>query len=64
MCVRSVTFASGFANAEDFLAGDGLNESAAIVTDIQMPGMSGIEMQERLRALRLRRARHHDYGPL
>jgi FixJ family two-component response regulator len=50
--VRSLGYlASGFANAEDFLAGDGLNESAAIVTDIQMPGMSGIEMQERLRAL-------------
>lgn len=42
--------ASGFANAEDFLASDQAGASAAIVTDIQMPGLSGIELKERLAA--------------
>lgn len=45
--VRSLGYrASGFANAEDFLAADQADESAAIVTDIQMPGLSGIELKE------------------
>lgn len=49
--VRSLGYrASGFTNAEDFLAGDGATTSAAIVTDIQMPGLSGIELKERLNA--------------
>ena len=49
--VRSLGYrASGFANAEDFLAADQANASAAIVTDIQMPGLSGIELKERLAA--------------
>lgn len=49
--VRSLGYrASGFANAEDFLAADEANASAAIVTDIQMPGLSGIELKERLTA--------------
>lgn len=49
--VRSLGYrASGFANAEDFLAGDNAEQSAAIVTDIQMPGLSGIELKERLSA--------------
>lgn len=47
--VRSLGYrASGFANAEDFLAADQADESAAIVTDIQIPGLSGIELKERL----------------
>lgn len=49
--VRSLGYrASGFANAEDFLAADQAGASAAIVTDIQMPGISGIELKERLTA--------------
>jgi len=49
--VRSLGYsASGYANAEDFLAADRANASAAIVTDIQMPGLSGIELKERLTA--------------
>lgn len=47
--VRSLGYrASGFANAEDFLAAAEAERSAAIVTDIQMPGLSGIELKERL----------------
>ena len=49
--VRSLGYrASGFANAEDFLATNQAADSAAIVTDIQMPGLSGIELKERLTA--------------
>jgi FixJ family two-component response regulator len=47
--VRSLGYrADGFANAEAFLVGDHAARSAAIVTDIQMPGLSGIELKERL----------------
>lgn len=47
--VRSLGYrAHGFANAEDFLATDQAAHSAAIVTDIQMPGLSGIELKQRL----------------
>lgn len=49
--VRSLGYrASGFANAEDFLATDHAETSSAIVTDIQMPGLSGIELKEKLSA--------------
>lgn len=49
--VRSLGYrASGFASAEDFLAADQAGASGAIVTDIQMPGLSGIELKERLTA--------------
>lgn len=49
--VRSLGYrASGFANAEDFLATGRAEPSAAIVTDIQMPGLSGIELKRRLAA--------------
>lgn len=40
--------ASGYANAEDFLSAGVASQSAAIVADIQMPGLSGIELKERL----------------
>lgn len=49
--VRSLGYgALGFANAEDFLSGGAAARSDAIVTDIQMPGLSGIGLKERLTA--------------
>jgi len=49
--VRSLGYrANGFACAEDFLAADHASRSAAIVTDIHMPGLSGIELKQRLTA--------------
>ncbi len=42
--------ACGFATAEDFLADEAAAQSAVIVTDIQMPGLSGIELKQRLTA--------------
>jgi len=38
-----------FASAEDFLAGDAAR-FACVVSDIQMPGMSGIDLTDRLLA--------------
>jgi len=37
-----------FASAEEFLASGQQYDSACIITDLQMPGMSGLELQERL----------------
>jgi len=39
-----------FASAEEFLSAGHLGESACLVLDIQLPGISGIELQKRLRA--------------
>jgi FixJ family two-component response regulator len=52
--VRSAGYeARGFASAVEFLASGAAERSACIITDIQMPGMSGIELKEHLEASRL-----------
>jgi FixJ family two-component response regulator len=49
--IRSAGYdAHGFASAEDFLGSGTVENFACIVTDIQMPGMSGIELKEHLTA--------------
>jgi FixJ family two-component response regulator len=37
-----------FASAEEFLASRGLEQTACLVTDVHMPGMSGVELQDHL----------------
>jgi FixJ family two-component response regulator len=37
-----------FASAEEFLHSDRISEASCVITDIQMPGMTGIEMQKQL----------------
>jgi FixJ family two-component response regulator len=37
-----------FASAEEFLNSDQLEETACLISDVQMPGMTGIELQDRL----------------
>jgi len=40
-----------FASAEEFLQSGKLAETSCLISDIMMPGMSGIEMHERMLAL-------------
>ncbi len=42
--------AATFSSAEEFLSSDRLRETECLITDVQMPGMTGIELQRRLRA--------------
>lgn len=42
---------STFANASDFLRDYGPGRFDCLITDIKMPGISGLELQERLNAL-------------
>jgi len=46
--------ASGFASAEEFLRSGKQQETACLITDIRMPGMSGLELQAHLNAERCR----------
>jgi FixJ family two-component response regulator len=49
--VRALGYdARGFASAEDFLAHGDAESFACMITDIQMPGMSGIDLKEHLTA--------------
>jgi FixJ family two-component response regulator len=47
--VRSLGYdVSTFASAEDFLNSESLQETSCLITDLHMPGLSGIELQDRL----------------
>lgn len=39
-----------FASAEEFLRSDRLDDFVCIMADVQMPGMSGVQLQDHLRA--------------
>ena len=39
-----------FATAEEFLHSDRRNDFACVIADVQMPGMSGVQLQDHLRA--------------
>ena len=47
--VRSLGFdAATFSSAEDFLQSDQLARTLCLITDVQMPGLSGVELQSHL----------------
>jgi FixJ family two-component response regulator len=53
--LRSAGFSSrAFESAEDFLGSGHQKETGCLITDIRMPGMSGLELQARLNAERCR----------
>jgi FixJ family two-component response regulator len=47
--LRSLGYqAAAFSSAEEFLQSESLNNTACLITDVQMPGLSGIDLQGRL----------------
>jgi FixJ family two-component response regulator len=49
--LKSVGFPSqAFASAEEFLRSGQQQQTACLITDLRMPGMSGLELQARLNA--------------
>ena len=40
--------ASTFASAEEFLKSEQIHATSCLITDLQMPGLSGIDLQDRL----------------
>jgi FixJ family two-component response regulator len=47
--IRSLGYAtSTFASAEEYLQSSSVRETSCLITDLQMPGMNGVELQNRL----------------
>lgn len=47
--VRSLGYATAtFASAEEYLRSDRVRDTSCLITDVQMPGMTGVELQDRL----------------
>jgi FixJ family two-component response regulator len=50
--VRSLGYvAATFASSEEFLNSERLNDTSCLITDVQMPGLNGLELQSRLTAM-------------
>jgi FixJ family two-component response regulator len=49
--IRSLGYAfATYASAEDFLGSDRVNDTSCLITDMHLPGLSGLELYQRLRA--------------
>jgi len=42
--------ANTFSSAEHFLGSDAIGQTACLITDLQMPGLNGLELQDALRS--------------
>jgi len=48
--IRSLGYALGtYASAEDFLGSDYVNNTSCLITDVHMPGLTGVELYQHLR---------------
>ena len=54
--------AQGFASAEEFLKSGQQQQTACLIADIRMPGMSGLELQAKLNAEQLQDSDHLHHG--
>jgi FixJ family two-component response regulator len=53
--VRSLGYqAATFASAEEFLQSDSVDSTSCLITDVQMPGLSGVDLQRGLIAQGIR----------
>jgi len=53
--VRSLGYSAAvFSSAEDYIRSNRLRDTACVISDLQMPGMSGADLQDRLIANGLR----------
>ena len=53
--VRSLGYeAAAFASAEEFLQSDSVDSTSCLITDVQMPGLSGVDLQRGLIAQGIR----------
>jgi FixJ family two-component response regulator len=49
--IRSLGYAlATYVSAEDFLGSDHVNDTSCLITDLHLPGLSGLELYQRLRA--------------
>ena len=49
LLMRSLGYhASTFGSADEFLNSEQVDDTSCLITDVQMPGMSGLELQDRL----------------
>lgn len=49
--IRSLGYnAETFASAEEYLGSDRARDTSCLITDVQMPGMTGFDLQDRLNA--------------
>ena len=49
--IRSLGYrVAAFASAEEFLKSEQLHQTACLISDVQMPGLNGVELQARLKA--------------
>ena len=49
LLIQSLGYAvATFASAEDYLRSDNICNTSCLITDVQLPGMNGVELQEQL----------------